>query len=234
MTDAQSTEQLDNPIWAALTTGHRALAEGGPLAWRYPPDIGPFAAIADRTALSFEALTTLVPPQGQIALVSVDPFVLPVALAVDRQGPLIQMILNTPIASARSEPEHVLLGAPDVADMLDLTGRTRPGPFGARTIEFGQYIGIRVDGALVGMAGERMRFGRFVEISAVCVDPDHRGKGYAAVLTMRLAQRLQAQALTPVLHVFPDNAGAIALYERLGFVQRRTLHLTVLSAADEK
>jgi predicted GNAT family acetyltransferase len=228
MIEAQTMEQLDNPVWAALTTGNRALAEGGPLAWRYPPDIAPFAAIADRTHLSFEALATLVPPEGRIALATVDPLASPPALVIDRQAPIIQMVLNTPIGSVRSEPEHVVLGAPDVADMLDLTVRTRPGPFGPRTIEFGHYIGIRVKGALAAMAGERMRFGRFVEISAVCVDPDHRGKGYAAVLMTRLAQQLQVQALTPILHVFADNASAIALYEKLGFAKRRTLHMTVL------
>jgi ribosomal protein S18 acetylase RimI-like enzyme len=234
MMEAQMMEQLDNPVWAALTTGNRALAEGGPLAWRYPPNIAPFAAIADRTKPAFEALATLVPPGRQIALATVEPVVPPAALTLDRNAPIIQMILNTPIASARPAPEHIVLGAPDVADMLDLTGRTRPGPFGPRTIEFGQYIGIRINGALTAMAGERMRFGRFVEISAVCVDPDHRGKGYAAVLTTRLAQQLQAQALTPILHVFADNAGAIALYEKLGFARRRTMHVTVLSAAGAK
>jgi predicted GNAT family acetyltransferase len=234
MPGTQTTEQLDNPIWAALTTGNRALAEGGPLAWRYPPDIAPFAAIADRTALSFEALAPLVPPEGRIALATVDRLVPPAALAVDRQAPIVQMVLNTPIASARSALEHVVLGTPDVADMLDLTERTRPGPFAPRTIEFGRYIGIHVDGALAAMAGERMRFGRFVEISAVCVAPDHRGKGYAAILMTRLAQQLQTQALTPILHVFEDNASAIALYEKLGFAKRRTLHLTVLRAAHAK
>jgi predicted GNAT family acetyltransferase len=231
MTNAPMTEPLDNPIWAALTTGNRTLAEGGPLALRYPPHIAPFAAIGDRTTLSFEALATLVPHEGRIALATADRLVPPPALAVDRQAPIIQMVLDTPIATVRSEPEHFVLGAPDIADMLDLAGRTRPGPFGPRTIEFGQYIGIRVEGALAAMAGERMRFGRFVEISAVCVDPDHRGRGYAAVLMTRLAQRLQAQKLTPILHVFADNAGGIALYEKLGFAKRRTLHLTVLRAA---
>jgi predicted GNAT family acetyltransferase len=233
MTDTQTSEQLDNPIWAALTTGNRTLAEGSSLAWRYPPDIAPFAAIADRTNLSFEALATLVPPEGRIALATVDRLVLPAALAVDRQAPIFQMILSTPIASVRLEAECVVLGAPDVADMLDLTGRTRPGPFSPRTIEFGQYIGIRVEGALAAMAGERMRFGRFVEISAVCVDPDHRGKGYAAALMTRLAQQLQARALTPILHVFADNTSAIALYEKLGFAKRRTLHMTILRAAPQ-
>jgi predicted GNAT family acetyltransferase len=234
MTDVKTTEQLDNPIWAALTTGNRALAEGGPLAWRYPPDIAPFAAISDRTAASFEALATLVRPHDRIALVTVDRLVPPPTLAVDRQATIVQMVLNAPIATARSEPEHIVLGAADVADMVDLTGRTRPGPFGPRTIKFGRYIGIRVEGALAAMAGERMRFGRFVEISAVCVDPNHRGKGYAAVLMGRLAQQLQAQALTPILHVFADNTSAIALYEKLGFAERRTLQLTVLASRLER
>jgi ribosomal protein S18 acetylase RimI-like enzyme len=84
------------------------------------------------------------------------------------------------------------------------------------------------------MAGERTRFGRFVEISAGCVDPDLRGKGYAVVLMTRLAQRLQAQALTPILHVSADNAGATALYEKLGFAKRRTLRITILRAAHVK
>jgi GNAT superfamily N-acetyltransferase len=231
MTDAQTPEPLDNPIWAALTTGNRTLAEGGPLAWRYPPEIAPFAAIADRTGPSFEALATLVPPEGRIALATIDRPAPPPALVIDMQVPVLQMVLNVPIASVRPAPEHVVLGAPDVPDMLDLAGRTRPGPFGPRTIEFGRYIGIRIEGALAAMAGERMRFGRFVEISAVCVDPAHRGKGYAAGLMTRLAQRIQAQALTPILHVFADNAGAIALYEKLGFTKRRTLQITVLRAA---
>jgi predicted GNAT family acetyltransferase len=220
---------LDDPIWAALTTGNRALAEGGPLALRYPPEIAPFAAVADRTVASFAALETLVPPESRIALCTADRLAPPASLTIDVEAPIIQMILNAPIASARLEAEHVVLGSADVADMLNLTGRTRPGPFGPRTIELGHYIGLRIEGALAAMAGERMRFDRFVEISAICVDPNHRGKGFAALLATRLAQRLQAQGLTPILHVFADNVSAIALYTRLGFVERRTLNLTVLA-----
>jgi predicted GNAT family acetyltransferase len=234
MNDAEKADLLDNPIWAALTRGNRALAQGGPLAWRYPPEIAPFAAIADRTAVSFEALARLVPPEGQIALATIDRLVPPASLTIDVQTPLLQMVLDAPIASVRSQLEHVVLGSADVSDMLDLAGRTHPGPFGPRTIEFGHYIALRVEGALAAMAGERMRFDRFVEISGVCVDPDHRGKGYAALLVTRLAQRLQAQGLTPCLHVFADNASAIALYKKLGFAERHTLHLTVLAGRLEQ
>jgi predicted GNAT family acetyltransferase len=229
MTEAEKAGLLDDPAWAALTTGNRAVAQGSPLAWRYPPEIAPFAAIADRTAASFAALATLVPTGDRIALATVDPVVPPSDFVIAMQLPVLQMVLNARIASQPSEPSHIVLGPPDVTDMLDLAGRTRPGPFGPRTLELGHYIGLRVERALVAMAGERMRLAGFVEISAVCVDPDHRGKGLAALLVTRLVQRIQAQDLTPFLHVFADNLGAIALYQRLGFTRRRAMHVTVLA-----
>lgn len=221
---------LDRPVWAALTGGNAPFAQGNALALRYPADIAPFAALADETAECFEALAALAGPGSRVALVG------PVAVAalngfaIERHAPIVQMILSGPVpVDAPAGPDHVPLGQADVTEMLDLAGRTRPGPFGARTIELGDYLGIRVDGELVAMAGERMRFDRFVEISAVCVDPAHRGKGYAAVLMMQLARGMQARGQTPILHVFEDNHGAIALYRRLGFRARRTLSLTVLA-----
>jgi len=222
---------LDDPVWAALTTEHRGLAEGGPLAWRYPAEVAPFAAIADRTARSFAALARLLPAERQVALATADRLAPPAVLAVDKEQAVLQMILEKPLPAPRPGPEPLLLGAADVAEMLALAGRTRPGPFGPRTIELGRYIGIRAGGALVAMAGERMRFDRFVEISAVCVDPAFRGQGYAGLLLSRLAARIQGQALTPILHVFAENEGAIALYDKLGFATRRRLTITILHAA---
>src|ERR1700743_3496189 len=124
----------------------------------------------------------------------------------------------------------IVLGQSDVPEMLRLTQQTTPGPFGPRTHELGQYIGVRVDGALAAMAGGRMRLDRAVEISAVCVSPEHRGKGYAAFLVSWLVRKLREEGAMPFLHVFTDNP-AIALYERLGFRTRKTLRLTVLSRA---
>jgi GNAT superfamily N-acetyltransferase len=92
--------------------------------------------------------------------------------------------------------------------------RTQPGLFGPRTHELGQYIGIRLDGALAALAGERMRLDGCVEISAVCVRPDDRGKGYVAFLVAWLVHELRGQGVTPFLHAFTDNVSAIALYER--------------------
>lgn len=221
---------LDRPVWAALTTGNAALAQGNPPALRYAPEVAPFAAVADETTASFEALASLAAAGDRVALVSLGALEPPGSFRIEREARIVQMVLETSAATnAPAGPEHVVLGKADVADMIDLTARTRPGPFGPRTIDFGRYIGIRIGNALVAMAGERMRFDRFVEISAVCVDPGHRGKGYAALLMTRLIRQMQACELTPILHVFEDNVNAISLYERLGFRRRQTMQLIVLA-----
>jgi predicted GNAT family acetyltransferase len=112
--------------------------------------------------------------------------------------------------------------------MLDLATRTQPGPFNTRTHELGTYLGIRGDGKLLAMAGERLKLHDFVEVSAVCTDPSARGRGYASRLVAEVSRRIMAAGRTPMLHVRQDNAGAIRVYEALGFATRRVLALRVL------
>jgi predicted GNAT family acetyltransferase len=81
------------------------------------------------------------------------------------------------------------------------------------------------------MAGERMRLDGFTEISAVCVDPAFRGRGYAGDLMKLLIAAISARGETPFLHVFKSNQSAIALYRKLGFVDRHEMHLAVVSDA---
>lgn len=115
----------------------------------------------------------------------------------------------------------VELGADSVPEMLDLVARTRPGPFWSRTRELGTYLGVRENGALVAMAGERLRPPGWTEISAVCTAPEARGRGYAARLVTALVARVLTRGERPFLHVAEANTGAIALYERLGFRLRK-------------
>ena len=202
------------------------------MALRYLPDVAPFGALAERTAECFDALVPLLPKSGRVALQTFDSFIPPPSFEVDMQAPILQMILERPISAGDSvDTPHVELGLADLPDMLDLVGRTRPGPFGPRTLELGRYIGIRYNGTLAAMVGERMRFSNFVEISAVCVDPAFRGHGHAAQLIRNLATGLQSDGRTPFLHVFENNAGAIALYQKLGFAIRRGFFMTSLRLA---
>ena len=120
------------------------------------------------------------------------------------------------------DPEAVALSSADVAEMVELTERTTPGPFLPRTVELGGYLGLRREGRLVAMAGERMRPPGFAEISAVCTDEGWRGHGFAARLTRAVAGDIAARGETPFLHAAADNVNTIRLYKALGFVTAAT------------
>ena len=112
--------------------------------------------------------------------------------------------------------------------MMELTALTKPGPFNRRTHELGTYLGIRREGKLVAMAGERLKIPGHTEVSAVCTHPEHTGHGYARILMMEIMRRICSRGETPFLHVREDNVRAIELYQRLGFRQRVLLHFAVL------
>jgi predicted GNAT family acetyltransferase len=113
--------------------------------------------------------------------------------------------------------------------MMELARTTKPGPFGPRTHELGAYIGIRRDGRLVGMAGERFRLQGHTEISAVAVDPSWRGQGFGRALTAALASAIRRAGKIPLLHVFADNTPALKLYESIGFTTRAELTIVWLA-----
>jgi ribosomal protein S18 acetylase RimI-like enzyme len=222
-----STHPLDHPIWSALTTRQQALAEGGALARRYPPAIGPFAAIADMSPQSFAALAALMSPSDVAVLFTPEP-VTPTAefkIFLDTTG---EQMIGTPAESSIPGVEIVTLGADDVPAMLELTKLTNPGPFTARTHELGIFLGIGIDGQLAAMIGERMKPANYTEITAVCVHPDHRGRGYAQALLAAVSRQITARGEIPFLHVFSHNSSAIALYRRQGMEIRRRLHVTAL------
>lgn len=114
--------------------------------------------------------------------------------------------------------------------MLALATLTKPGPFLPRTHCLGEFWGVREDGRLLAMAGERMKLDGFTEVSGVCSHPDARAQGYAGLLSRHVAARVFARGETPFLHAYASNQGAIRLYERLGFVVRLQVTVTRLSA----
>ena len=210
---------LDNPVWHALTGPQKTVAESTPSAARYEPDVAVFAAVPDEpSATSFEELRTLVGPGG-VAVLFAEPANLPSSWERLFRIPCLQM-MGADVERGECH-DAVALGTADVDDMLALVERTRPGPFARRTIELGEYLGVRDDeGALIAMAGVRMRAPGYVEISAVCTDAKARGQGLASALVRDLVGRIRDRGDSPLLHVAEDNIGAIPIYERLGFVTR--------------
>lgn len=228
--DTGSAHPLDDVVWNALTSKQRRFAFGDDRALRFPTAIGRFAAMADASPASFEALRRLIEAHGPVALVTPGEVLPPAGFSVITHTTLLQMIWQDKL-DPTSAWEHFRLAERDVPEMLALTTETQPGPFGPRTIELGDYLGVRRQGKLAAMAGERMRLDGYTEISAVCVDAAFRGQGHAAGLTRLLIAAIRARAETPFLHVFKLNHAAIALYRTLGFVERREMHLTVLGGA---
>ncbi|GMA85333.1 hypothetical protein GCM10025868_05830 [Angustibacter aerolatus] len=134
--------------------------------------------------------------------------------------------------AAAPDPDAVRLTAADVPEMLALVERTRPGPFLPRTIEMGTYLGVRREGRLVAMAGERLHPPGWTEISAVCTDESARGQGLATRLVLAVAHGIRERGETPFLHAAGDNTNAIRLYESLGFRLRRRTTFQVARVPD--
>lgn len=211
---------LDKLIWTALTTRQAHLTEGGAMARRFQTEIGPFAAAADASPQAVEALAALIPADGDISLLEPAPPAAPAGVDVSFTAPGVQMIAR---ALTRATPHKLAitpLGDADAAEMLALATLTRPGPFRARTHTLGRFIGVRDNGRLVAMAGERLQVDGFIEISGVCTHPDYRSRGYGAALLTSVGQRILGEGRTPFLHAYASNVGAIALYRSLGFEHR--------------
>jgi len=221
---------LDRPAWSALTGGWAHLAQGDERALRVEPDHGPFAAPADFTPDSIEAIGSLPGADGELWLVETTPLPPLPGLVILREADVTQMVAET-ITPGEPDFEVMVLGKADAPEMLALATLTRPGPFLSKTHRLGRFIGVKRDGRLVAMAGERMRMPGFAEVSGVCTHPDHRGRGYAAGLMRLVARRMLDRGETPFLHAYATNEGAIGLYQTLGFRVRRMVRLTVVTRA---
>ena len=220
--------QLDRPVWASLSTHHQHVAQGGPLAKRFLPDVNLFVAVPAESERSMAALAELIGPEDTAFVLQVPPIVVPAPLTAIKQAKGLQLVATRRFSGDTVPGDVDPLGEADAPDMLALAQLTEPGPFVAKTHQMGNFLGARVGGKLVAMAGERFRFPGHTEVSGVCTHPDHRGRGYARVLSVAVAAGIQARGDTVFLHAWKSNTAAISLYESLGFTVRTEVHVAIL------
>ncbi|MEU0089093.1 GNAT family N-acetyltransferase [Kribbella sp. NPDC006257] len=239
---------LKNPMYYALTGEHADLAESQGRAVRYPAQVAPFLGLPDDpTEQDWADAAELLGADHAAALMRPD-LPLPAFIKLVQQFDLVQLVAPegfgathtadmAPVGNgvaagdAAGDPEGirpVVLGPDDVPEMLALIELTDPGPFRARTIEMGSYLGLRDGDRLIAMAGERCRPPGYVEISAVCTDPAYRGRGLATRLIREVAAGIEQAGAHPFLHTGGTNTTAIRLYEGLGFTVSNRMKVTIV------
>jgi len=211
------TDPLDRPIWHALAGRQAGFAVGAGKARRFRPDVSPFIACADDSPEALGAVAGLLGGDDAVLFLQRGAVPLPPGTRRIDGGRGVQMVAWD---FAASEPPLGLaaLGEADAGEMLALATLTQPGPYRARTHELSQFWGVKDgSGRLLAMAGERLKLPGMSEVSGVCTHPDSRGRGLAAALSRHVASEIVRRGEVPFLHAYASNAGAIGLYERLGF-----------------
>ncbi|HVT85973.1 MAG TPA: GNAT family N-acetyltransferase [Chitinophagaceae bacterium] len=222
---------LDNMIWNAITSGNRNISVINGDVGRYLPAIAPFAGMREFIDASFQQLHQFIPADSRIAISSLkkmehDESKWKLIQAMD----VTQMVYEGPVNSFVTKNSGLIVPLTEkhIPLMLELTALTKPGPFLERTIEFGNYFGIFIDGRLAAMTGQRMNPVPYMEVSAVCTHPDFRGKGYAKALMLHVMKLILNNSFIPFLHVLTSNTTAIQLYESIGFRKRTELFVDVI------
>ena len=219
---------LDNAIWEALSTHQQYLNAGNDQLKYFPKEVSPLFALQNWDSSDHDVLEKEIPTDRSFFVLIAREITIPDTMHVQLTLPLYQMVATKTVTTQHAHHSIMRkLTDEDIPQMLELTAKTKPGPFGNRTIEFGNYYGIFDGTQLVSMAGQRLQTNDFTEVSAICTDPAYLGKGYAAALTQQVCSCIYATGKTPFLHVRQDNIGAIKLYEKLGFEIRADIYFAI-------
>lgn len=219
---------LERPIWTSLSANHKTFAVGTKRAMRFSPEVSSLGAIFDDSDESLVELGELVSKHGSIITGQTTPINCPPGTRLTSELDFCQMRADTLLNPTVADHPVERLDAQDADEMLALAQLTKPGPFSLRTHRLGEYWGIRSEGKLVAMAGERLKQGAFVEVSGVCTHPDFVGQGMALSLCWKLTQRIFKRQATAYLHVASANEGAISVYRKLGYRLHQPIVVTVI------
>lgn len=207
--------QLDHIFWHALNGAHRRHSDGDDRARRYTQGFSPIIAFADPAAPDFGALAPWVRP-GELFYCDSWTGAAPPGWRIDAETTMFRMLWEGAAPAADPAPAAQPLQARHAQQALELATLCKPGPFGIRTIELGDYFGYFDGERLMAMAGERLRADGLCEISGVCTHPDYQGRGLAKQLIGKLLHRHQQRGERSFLHVMRNNP-AHQLYLDMGF-----------------
>ncbi|HEU4904263.1 MAG TPA: GNAT family N-acetyltransferase [Flavisolibacter sp.] len=219
---------LNNPVYKALISGNQKLALGTATVKYFPEDVSPFAGFEHDYEKGFGELYDLFPSGRKILYASPLHIYQHKGWLLLHKVPGLQFVFDTGYKISRPSFTPLPLGEEHIGQMMQLAALTKPGPFGTRTIEFGNYYGFFENAQLIAMTGQRLHVQNFAEVSAVCTHPDHLGKGYASALVQHQVQLIVDAGETPFLHVREDNLRAIEVYRRLGFKVSGTMNFYFL------
>lgn len=215
----RDSHKLDNPVWYSLSETHGKFAIDYNGIKFYDPEYCSFGG-ADKVYAA-EAIGDYAQLTKNFFIVGENPN-LPTGLKLNKEVVCLQMVIEQPVDIPVAN-EIVLLTPQHTEALYELVNLVQPGYFMRKTALMGNYYGIFENGALIAVTGERMQMDALVEVSAVITHPDHTGKGYAKQLLTYAVNSIFKKNKIPYLHVVKNNAGAIKLYEKLGFVTRREI-----------
>ena len=216
---------LDNPIWNSLNSGCIHFSNGNNNVKYFEREVALFAGMNDYNNKNFLQLEQFSNTGDGFILFTAEPINIPSSWNIKLNKTMLQMVLSKPLGNAEYDGSIEPLTEQHVPIMLDLTQRTKPGPFLPKTILFGNYFGIFDGEKLIAMAGQRLKFNEYTEVSAVCTDPEYTGKGYAKKIMDFLLPKIIHEGSTPMLHLYKTNTAALNLYLKLGFQIRRELQV---------
>lgn len=219
---------LHNPAWEALGSRQAHFNEGNAVMRWFPADVSPFVGLNQWDAASQGSLLREMPAHRTFSVMTAEQVKLREEWDIVVSIPLYQMVCEAFKPYRNKDAQIRELTVADVPKMLDLTARTKPGPFFQRTIGMGSYFGLFDGDTLASMAGERLKLTGYTEVSAICTEPAYLGKGYASAVTSVVCEKIISEGNTPFLHVRADNTRAIDVYKKLGFGVRADVFFAVI------
>ncbi|PSR53499.1 hypothetical protein AHMF7605_08155 [Adhaeribacter arboris] len=213
----------------ALQSGNKNIAYGNTQVKFMQRDVGLFAAMDVYSESNFKYLQEQSSPEDSFILFTPGKMQVPTGWKTLVEKAITQMVYpHSAPPLWEVDKNLVALKETDVPAMLNLTQRTKPGPFLSGTIQLGSYFGFFEESKLIAMAGQRLKPGMYTEISAVCTDAGYTGKGLAKKLVMHQVSQILAESRIPILHLNSENSPAYNLYAKIGFQTRREMVVYVI------